>query len=343
MHTQTLTARISAVLACVVSVTACRALPPLAPRVGGGGHGGAKHAPSHPPIQAPVGIPNGSGPVLNGCPVFPATNPWNTDVSKLSVRADSASIIANIQGSGATSLHADFGGGGAYGIPFVSVPASTAKQTIHYTAYGNESDPGPFPIPPSTPIEGGSSSSGDRHVIALQQGTCHLYELYRAFWNTNHWDADAGVNWNLRSNALRPLDWTSADAAGLPIFPGLARFDETAGGVINHALRVTFAHTQRGYVLPATHYASSSNDPTRPAMGMRLRLKANFDLSPYHGASRVLLIAMQRYGLIVADNGSNWFVSGASDARWDDSDLNQIKKVPGSAFEVVNTGPVHTG
>jgi hypothetical protein len=176
--------------------------------------------------------------------------------------------------------------------------------------------------------------------VVVRQGTCHLYELGRAFWRGTHWDATVGVNWNLRSNALRPLHYTSADAAGLPILPGLVRYDEVAAGAINHALRFTVARTQRGFVLPATHYASSSTDPTRPPMGLRFRLKATFNLSGFHGQSLVILRALKKYGMMVADNGSNWFISGATDSRWNDTDLNQMKTVPGSAFEVVDTGAI---
>jgi hypothetical protein len=257
------------------------------------------------------------------------------------VSPNSAAYIANIDSSGNTMLHPDFGGGGAYGIPFLVVNANEPRQRINYTAYGDESDPGPFPIPGNAPVEGGASSDGDRHVLVVQRGSCHLYELGRAFWRGDHWDADVGVNWNLSSNALRPLGWTSADAAGLPILPGLVRYDEVAAGAVDHALRFTVQRTQRGYVFPATHDASSSTDPTRPPMGLRLRLKANFDLTPYHGESLVILRALKKYGMIVADNGSNWYITGAADPRWNDDDLNQLKGVPGTAFEVVNTGPVH--
>ena len=177
-------------------------------------------------------------------------------------------------------------------------------------------------------------------MLVVEQGSCHLYELGRAFWRGDHWDASVGVNWDLSSNALRPLHYTSADAAGLPILPGLVRYDEVAAGSINHALRFTVEQTQRAFVFPATHYASSSTDATRPPMGLRFRLKANYDLSGFHGQSLVILRALKKYGMMVADNGSNWFISGATDSRWDDDDLNQMKTVPGSAFEVVDTGPV---
>ena len=283
-----------------------------------------------------------SSPVVSGCRVFPANNAWNEDVSKLPVRSDSATLVRSIsQTGGRTMLHADFGGHGAYGIPFRIVNASQKRYPIHYTAYGDESDPGPFPIPSNAPVEGGNSSDGDRHVIVLQSGTCHLFELYRAFWRGSRWDADSGVNWNLSSNKLRPLGWTSADAAGLPIFAGLVRYGEVAAGAIHHAIRFTVEATQRGYILPATHYASSSNNKALPPMGLRLRLKASYSLSRFHGEALVILQALKRYGMIVADNGSSWFLTGAADPRWNDNDLDQLKSVPGSAFEAVNTGPIH--
>jgi hypothetical protein len=294
--------------------------------VGGGSGGGA----------APAAA---TAPTIGGCQVFPTNNAWNQNVSKLPVRSDSATLVRRISATGGhTLLHPDFGGGGAYGIPFKVVPATQKRWPINYTAYGDESDPGPFPIPSNAPVEGGSSSTGDRHVLVVQQGSCHLFELYRAFWRSTHWDADSGANWDLGSNKLRPLGWTSADAAGLPILPGLVRYDEVHAGVINHALRFTVAQTQKGYILPATHSASNSTDRTLPAMGMRFRLSANYDLSRFHGQSLVILRALKQYGMIVADNGSSWYITGAADPRWNDDDLSQLKTVPGRAFQAVNTG-----
>jgi hypothetical protein len=213
---------------------------------------------------------------------------------------------------------------------------------VTYAAYGDESDPAPFAVPLDAPVEGGAASGGDRHVLVVQEGTCVLYELYRAFRSGSGWVADSGARFDLRSNALRPLGWTSADAAGLPILAGLVRYDEVAAGAVRHAIRVTFSNTQRGYVLPATHFASSSSDPDLPAMGMRLRLRADYDLSHVTGQARVIAVAMQQYGLIVADNGSNWYFQGAPSPYWNDDDLNQLKSIPGSAFEVVDTGAVHS-
>lgn len=284
------------------------------------------------------GEQNGS---VGACPVFPTDNAWNRDVSALPLRADSASVVRHVLDHGGDFLHPDFGGGGEYGIPYVTVPGSQPRVPIAYAAYGDESDQGPFPIPMGAPIEGGQNADGDRHVLAVDRDACVLYELYRAFPRRDRWDADSGARWNLRSNALRPLGWTSADAAGLPIFAGLVRYDEVARGTIRHALRFTVSRTRAGYVLPATHHAATCTDgcTQAPPMGLRFRLRADFDLSGYHGQARVILEALKRYGMIVADNGSNWFITGAADARWNDDDLGQIKAVPGAAFEVVDTGP----
>jgi hypothetical protein len=269
---------------------------------------------------------------MGDCPVFPADNAWNEDVSGLPVDRNSGAYIASIGAS--TNLHPDFGSNPGYGIPYVVVGPGQPSVPIHFTDYGDESDPGPYPIPLDAPVEAGS----DRHVLAVQTGACRLYELFGAQRSGNGWSAASGAAYDLRSDALRPDGWTSADAAGLPIFPGLVRRDEVATGRIDHALRFTVARTQRAYLHPATHYASSSTDPSLPPMGLRLRLRADYHLSRFHGASLVILQALKRYGMIVADNGSNWYISGATDTGWDDEDLNQLKTVPGGAFEVVDTG-----
>jgi hypothetical protein len=284
--------------------------------------------------------PSGSGTwaqngTLGSCHVFPADNAWNRDVSTLPVDPNSTNYLAAIAAVGGNQkLHADFGGGGAYGIPYITVPGTQSLVPIDFVAYSDESDPGPYPIPLAAPVEGGS----DAHVVAVDRDHCKLYELFAASKGTSRWSADSGAVFDLTSNALRPDGWTSADAAGLPIFPGLVRYDEVAGGHIDHALRFTVSRSQKGYLHPATHYASSSTDPNLPPMGLRLRLKASFNVSSYTGEARVVLDALKKYGMIVADNGSNWFISGAADTRWNDSDLDQLKTVPGSAFEVVNTG-----
>ena len=219
-----------------------------------------------------------------------------------------------------------------------------ARVPVTFTEYGSESNRGPYPIPAGAPIEGGAESEGDRHVLVIQQGSCMLYELYNAARSGAGWTAASGAVFNLRSNALRPEGWTSADAAGLPIFPLLVRYPEVASGQIEHALRVTVPRTQRGYIHPATHFASGSSDPSLPPMGLRLRLRAGYSLAGFTGESLIILRALKRYGLIVADNGSPWYITGAPNPRWNDENLEQIKRVPGSAFEAVQSGPIrHTG
>lgn len=280
------------------------------------------------------------GPQVGGCTVFPPDNAWNRNVAGDPVHADSARIIARIQASGGDNLHPDFGENPDYGIPFVVVPANQPLVPIVYDAYGDESDPGPFPIPLDAPIEAGAASSGDRHVLVVRAETCELFELYRSFRWVAGWVADSGARFDLSSNGLRPLGWTSADAAGLPILPGLVRYEEVAAGQILHAIRITFAQTRDGYILPATHAASSNSDPALPPMGLRLRLQASFDVSSLTGQARVIATAMQEYGVIVADNGSNWFFQGAPDPGWNDDDLSQLKAISGANFEVVDTGTV---
>ncbi|MFN2526395.1 MAG: hypothetical protein ABR505_09065 [Actinomycetota bacterium] len=275
------------------------------------------------------------------CPMFPTDNHWNLKVDELPVLENSDAIIANIGAD--QGLHPDFGSGlyeGArIGIPFTVVPRDQPKVRIRYTAYGDESDPGPFPIPPNAPIEGGRQATGDRHVLVVDRGRCRLYELYRAFPVNGgaSWKAASGATWDLESNALRPKDWTSADAAGLPILPGLARYDEVATGVIDHALRFTVSQTRREYIYPARHFASDSDDPDLPAMGQRLRLKADFDISGFSEQARVILQALKTYGMIVADNGSDWFISGTPNGNWDNDALREIGDVLGENFDVVNT------
>jgi hypothetical protein len=282
------------------------------------------------------------GPTVGGCSVFPGTNAWNTDVTGLALHPRSAATIAKIQSIGGDFLHPDFGSNPEYGIPYVVVPPTQPLVPITYTAYGDESDPGPFPVPLDAPVEGGASSSGDRHVLVVREGSCELFELFGARRSGTGWSADSGARWSLVTGDLRPIGWTSADAAGLPILPGLVRYDEVATGSVRHAIRVTFAQTQRGFVLPATHFASSRTDLDLPPMGLRLRMRADYDLSAVTGQARVIAEAMKTYGLVVADNGSNWFFQGGSDPRWDDDDLNQLKQIPGTAFEVVDTGEVRT-
>ena len=275
------------------------------------------------------------GPSIGGCPVFPADNAWNRDVSADPVDANSAAYVAYISRT-ATYLHADFGENPDYGIPYVVVPSNQPMVPVTFYESADESDPGPYPIPSNAPIEAGT----DAHVLVVRQGECKLYETYATSYSPGAgWEAASGAVFDLRSNALRPLGWTSADAAGLPILAGLVRYDEVAAGEIQHALRFTVDVSQRRYILPATHYASSVTDLDAPPMGLRLRLKSSYDISGFYGQARVVLEALRRYGMIVADNGTSWYISGATDARWIDDDLNQLKTVPGSAFEVVQIAP----
>jgi hypothetical protein len=272
------------------------------------------------------------------CPIFPATNAWNERVDTLPVAADSAQLIQSIGLT--TGLHPDFGSGlwdgGPIGIPFDVVTKKTPRYRVSF-AYADESDKGPYPIPKTVHIEGGRSSSGDRHALLLDKDACKLYELYDLQPRGNAWSAGSGAVWNLRSNVVRPAGWTSADAAGLPIFPGLARYDEVARGVINHALRFTASRTRRAYVYPARHYASSSDDPSLPPMGLRVRLKASVDISGFPRQARIVLQALKTYGMILADNGSNWYISGAPSPHWSNDDLHSLGRITGSDFEVVDT------
>jgi hypothetical protein len=279
---------------------------------------------------------------IGACPVFPANNWWNRDVSADPVDPNSAAYINFIGAS--KFLHPDFGSNLTYGIPYVVVNGSQPKVPITFTAYGNQSDPGPYPIPLNAPIEAGS----DAHVIAVDTTNCKLYELYAASRNNSGgYDAASGAIFDLRSNQLRPDTWTSADAAGLPIFAGLARYDEVSAGVIAHALRFTVRETQRKFIHPATHFASGTTTADRPPMGLRLRMKASYNINTLTGQARVVATALKKYGMIVADNGSDWYISGATDSHWDDVSLDQLKNIPGSAFEVVQsvtpTLPDHVG
>ena len=280
-------------------------------------------------------------PLLVDFPVFPADNPWNTDISGFAVHPGSAAFIASIGTNG--ELHPDFGTvwqGAPNGIPYVVVGGDQPPVAVTYTAYGDESDPGPFPIPDNAPVEGGNDSDGDRHVIVIDRDQRMLYELYRAFKTPGGWEAESGAKWDLTSNAVRPKYWTSADAAGLPVLPGLVRYLEAQQGEINHALRFTVAKTQRGFIYPARHFASSSNDPARPPMGLRLRLKAGVDISIFSAVNQKILRALKKHGMIVADNGSNWYLCGAPDNRWNDDDLHELHRLRGRDFEAVYTGPI---
>ncbi len=280
------------------------------------------------------------------CTVFPADNPWNQRVDGLPVAARSDTLIDAI-GRGANG-HADFGSGkwngGPIGIPFKVVSGRRRGSRVRFTEFGDESDHGRYPVPRNAPVEGGAKSDADRHVLVIDRKRCRLYELYHArpVAGGRRWTAGSGAVFNLRSNRLRPAGWTSADAAGLPIFPGLARYDEVAAGEIDHALRFTAARTRRAYVYPARHFASSDDDPALPPMGLRVRLKASVDTSRFPSQSRVVLRALQRYGMMLADNGAPWYVSGAPDRRWDNDDLHSLESLTGDDFEVVDTSSLPT-
>lgn len=280
-------------------------------------------------------------PDAKGCKIFPNDNPWNQRIDDLPVHPRSDAIVRSI---GRTEgLHPDFGSGkweGArIGIPYVSVPRDQKKVPVKFRWYPEESDHGPYPIPKDAPVEGGRQSDGDRHVIVVQRGTCKLWELFAAYPRDHgaRWVAGSGAVWDLDSNKLRPKGWTSADAAGLPIFPGLARYYEIRRGEIDHALRFTVERSRRKFVYPARHFASESTSRNLPAMGQRLRLKRSFDISGYPYQVRVILLALKRYGMVVADNGSDWYISGAPHRGWDNDKLHQLHEVLGKKFEVVNT------
>jgi hypothetical protein len=299
------------------------------------------------PTQAGTcsGMSLGQGASLNGFLPFPADNAWNTNVSAAPVDPNSTAII-NFIGAG-ISVHPDFGAGlyqgSSIGIPYVTVGSQQAPVSINFTAYGDESDPGPMPIPLTAPIEGyPNPGNGDRHVLVLDNNNCWLYELYSASPGSASWNAGSAAVWDLTANENRPNKWTSADAAGLPIFPGLARYDEVAGGRINHALRFTLQSSRAAFVPPASHWAANSTNPLAAPMGMRLRLKANFDISTFSAANQVILQALKTYGMIMADNGSSMYISGAPDDRWDNNDLHNLGSVTASDFEVVLMNPIYT-
>ncbi|HEX6740010.1 MAG TPA: hypothetical protein VF310_17150, partial [Vicinamibacteria bacterium] len=303
--------------------------PPPATVAGTGGRQPATRAPT------PATRPAAATPLTP----FPADNVWNRRVDALPVHPGSAAYLAGIGAD--APLHPDFGAGlwagGPIGIPYAIVPGGQPRVAVAYTAYGEESDPGPFPIPPDAPIEGGPDSDGDRHVLVVDGENGALYELYRAFPRPDgSWEAESGARWSLRSNALRPDGWTSADAAGLPLFPGLVRYEEVAAGAIAHALRFTAPHTRKAHLWPARHHASTSADPARPPMGLRLRLRAGVPIDGYPPEVRVILRALKEYGMFLADNGSALFLSGAPDERWDNDALRAMGAVRAADFEVVD-------
>jgi IPT/TIG domain-containing protein len=287
----------------------------------------------------------GQGASLGGFLPFPADSLWNKDITSVPVDPKSDAIITFI-GSG-IGMHADFGAGqyqgSTIGIPYLIVGSQQIPVTINFNAYGSESDPGPMPIPVTAPIEGyPNPGTGDRHVLVLDNSNCFLYELYSSTVSGNSWNAGSAAIWDLLSNEQRPYTWTSADAGGLPIFPGLVRYDEVAAGQVRHAFRFTLQHSSAAFLPPASHWASNSSNASAAPMGMRMRLKASFDVSGYSAANQVILNALKKYGMIMADNGSNLYLSGASDDRWDNNDLHNLGQVTASDFEVIQMTPLYT-
>ena len=301
--------------------------------------------PSALPAQNCSGMSLGIGAALNGFIPLPADNLWNQNIANAPVDPNSDAIINFIGAS--TPLHPDFGaglyGGQTIGIPYIVVSAQPPVN-IAYTLYGSESDPGPMPVPQNAPIEGyPKPGNGDRHVLVLDRDHCWLYELYSSHLLKNgNWKAGSGAVWNMLADETRPYTWTSADAAGLPIFPGLARYDEVAAGAIQHALRFTLQYSKAAFTPPASHWAANSTNADAAPMGMRVRLKASYDITGFPSQSKVILQGLQQYGMIMADNGSSMFISGAPDDRWDNNDLSALKSVPASAFEVVLINPLYT-
>jgi hypothetical protein len=291
-------------------------------------------------VAGAAGAAPAGPPTIGGCQVFPTSSVWNQPVDRLPVAKDSATLISSV---GLDSpVHPDFGSGlwdgQTIGIPYVVVSGASTPKAKPTFDYADESDRGPYPIPSNVPIEGDPNpGDGDRHALIVDRDNCTLYELYALHRSGRGWAAGSGAIWSLRSNKLRPAGWTSADAAGLPILPGLARYDEVAAGAIDHALRFTAPDTRRAFIYPARHYASSSTDPALPPMGLRVRLKATFNVSSFPPQARVILAALKRYGMILADNGSPWYISGAPDPRWSNDDLHSLSRLSGADFEVVDT------
>jgi hypothetical protein len=300
----------------------------------------ATHAPKATPrptaTARPTPTPTPTPTTPGACTLFPTDNVWNKDISALPVRADSATLLSSIGLS--TGLHPDFSANGGYGIPYNIVGASTPRYTVGFY-YPDESDPGPYPIPNNPLIEGGS----DRHLLAWDTSACRLYELYDASVSGGVWSGGSGAIWDLRSNALRPDTWTSADAAGLPILPGLVRYDEVAAGIIAHALRFTAPRSRTAHIYPARHDAGYSSSTSLPPMGLRVRLKASVDIGSFGPQVRVLLTALKRYGMILADNGSAWYITGAPSPNWNDDELHVINQITGSMFDAVDTSALFNG
>jgi hypothetical protein len=300
----------------------------------------AKSQPTpQPQMPSTLGVAPAAAPTIAGCPLFPANNIWNAKVDWLPVHPKSNAYISALNGS-TTGLHPDFGTeweGGPIGIPYTVTLGSQTPVTITFNLYGDESDPGPYPIPPDAPIEGGPLSDGDRHVLVVDKDNCKLYEMFNSFPQPDgSWEADSGAVYNLNSNALRTAGWTSADAAGFPILPGLVRYDEVQAGAIMHAVRFTGNNISGNYIWPARHLHPADPNSNLPPYGQRFRLKSSFDISPYPAQVRVILTALKTYGMFLADKGSDWYITGTHDDNWDDEMLSAISSVKGSDFEAVD-------
>jgi hypothetical protein len=313
---------------------------------GGGGTGGGGGGGTGGGTAACSAISLGQGASLNGFRPFTSANPWNTNISGAAVDPNSSAIIGFVGAS--TGLHADFGSGqyqgSNIGIPYVVVSGTQALANVNFTAYGDESDSGPMPVPANAPIEGDPNpGTGDRHVLVLDNANCFIYEMDASYPNNDgSWNANSAAVWDLTADGQRPYTWTSADAAGLPIFPGLIRYDEVAAGKIQHAIRFTLQRSQAAFIPPASHWAANNSSSLAAPMGMRLRLKPSFDISGYSANNQVILTAMKNYGLIMADNGTSMYISGTPDSRWDNNDLHNLGQVPASAFEVLQMTPLYT-
>jgi hypothetical protein len=327
---------LSALFVLALCLTSCSGVSSSSGNTGGGGTGGGTGGGN---LACNV-MSAGQTASLNGFVPFPSSSLWNTDISSAPLDLNSGTILGNWVGS--VNVHPDWGNDPTYGIPYVVVNGSQSLVNVNLGAYADEGDPGPMPVPATAPVEGGSSSTGDRHVLVLDNGNCFLYELFNSSVNSDgSWKADSTAAWDLLGDEQRPYTWTSADAAGLPIFPGLVRYDEVAAGKIQHAFRFTLPRTSAAFTPPASHSAATTSDSTAPPMGMRLRLKSSYNISSFSTQMQVILTAMKTYGLILADNGSALYVTGVSDSRWG-SDLDSLKTVPASAFEVVQMSPVYT-
>lgn len=316
------------------------------PPAGGGGTGGSGGGGGTGSTTGSCSaLSTGVGASLNGFVPFLTTSEWNQDISAAPVDSNSGAIITAIGAN--VSVHADFGSGlyngGKIGIPYVVVSGTQPLLPVTFSAYGSESDPGPMPVPATGPIEGDPNpGTGDRHVLVLNKDNCFLYELYSSYPGSGSWSAGSAAVWDMTMNQQRPYGWTSADAAGLPIFPGLIRYDEVAAGNIKHAIRFTLQQSRAAFVAPASHWASSSANTNLAPMGMRVRLKSGFNIAGYSAANQVILKAMKQYGMIMADNGSSMYISGAPDDRWDNDDLHALGNLKASDFEVVQMGTVYT-